>query len=129
MSWKKVYDKLSTQNFIILLILGSASFFFMNSRFTLGIILGGILSIANFHLFQETISRIFSSEAVLRNKKKIVMIKFYFRLAILSIIIYIVITIGFVDLVGLAIGLSIILLSIIGFGILAVWRTSADSIK
>jgi len=29
----------------------------------------------------------------------------------------------------LAIGLSITLLSIIGFGILAVWRTSADSTK
>jgi len=129
MSWKKVYDELSTQNFIILLILGSASFFFMNSRFTLGIILGGILSIANFHLFQGTIARIFSSEPVSRNKKKIVMIKFYFRLAILSIIIYIVITIGFVDLLGLAIGLSITLLSIIGFGILAFWRTSADSTK
>ncbi|HOP48870.1 MAG TPA: ATP synthase subunit I [Desulfobacteraceae bacterium] len=129
MIWKKVYDELSTQNFIILLILGSASFFFMNSRFTLGIILGGILSIANFHLFQGTIARIFSSEPVSRNKKKIVMIKFYFRLAILSIIIYIVITIGFVDLLGLAIGLSITLLSIIGFGILAFWRTSADSTK
>ncbi|MBN2419286.1 MAG: ATP synthase subunit I [Deltaproteobacteria bacterium] len=124
MNWKEVYDKLSTQNFIILSMLGSVSFFVMDSRFTLGIILGGIISIGNFYILQETIARLFSTEPDLRNKKKI-MIKFYFRLVILSIIIYIVITIGFVDLVGFAIGLSIILLSIFGLGIGAVRRISS----
>jgi len=124
MNWKEVYDKLSTQNFIILSMLGSVSFFFMDSRFTLGIILGGIISIGNFYMLQESIARIFSTEPDFRNKKKI-MIKFYFRLVILSIIIYIVITIGFVDLVGFAIGLSIILLSIFGLGIGAARRISS----
>lgn len=129
MNWEGLYKEISTQNWIILLILGLAGFFFMSSRVTLGIILGGMLSMANFHVFQHTIGRIFSSEPVLSNKKKIVMIKCYFRLAIMGIIIYMVITTDLVDLVGLVLGLSIIVISITGFGIRAAWRMHSGRIE
>jgi hypothetical protein len=51
--------------------------------------------------------------------------KYYFRLAIMGIIIYILITSGWIDPIGLAVGLSTVLISILGIGIRAVLKTSS----
>lgn len=125
MDWEKALGKLSTQNWIILMILGLASFFFMSSGFTLGVILGGLLIIANFSLLQHTVRRAFSPESAVKAKKPIMILKYYFRLAIMGIIIYILITRELVNPIGLTIGLSIIVISIIYLGIRAAWKTSS----
>ena len=125
MGWEKLVKQLRVQNWIILMILGSASFFIMNSTFTLGIILGGLIIIANFNILQHTIRLAFSPDGVMKNNKLAIMAKYYFRLAILGIIIFILITNGWVNPIGLAIGLSIVVFSIINIGIRAVWKTSS----
>jgi len=125
MDWEKLVKQLRAQNWIILMILGSASFFLMSSTFTLGIILGGLIIIANFNILQHTIRCAFSPDGVMKNNKLAIMAKYYFRLAILGIIIYMLITRGWVNPIGLAIGLSIVVFSIINIGIRAVWKTSS----
>lgn len=125
MDWKKLVKQLRIQNWIILIILGSASFFLMSSTFTLGIIFGGLIIIANFNILQHTIRCSFSPDGVMKNNKLAIVAKYYFRLAILGIIIYILITNGWVNPIGLAIGLSIVVISIINIGIRAVWKTSS----
>ncbi|MBW1797531.1 MAG: ATP synthase subunit I [Deltaproteobacteria bacterium] len=125
MDWEKLVKQLRAQNWIILMILGSASFFLMSSTFTLGIILGGLIIIANFNILQHTIRRAFSPDGVMKNNKLAIVAKYYFRLAILGIIIYILITNDWVNPIGLAIGLSIVVFSIINIGIRAVWKTSS----
>ena len=125
MDWEKALGELATQNWIILMILGLASFFFMSSGFTLGVILGGLLIIANFSLLQHTVRRVFSPESAMKAKKSVMILKYYFRLAIMGIIIYILITRELVNPVGLTIGLSIIVISIIYLGIRAAWKTSS----
>ena len=125
MDWEKVVKQLRAQNWIILMILGSTSFFLMSSTFTLGIILGGLIIIANFNVLQHTIRCAFPPDGVMKNNKLAIMAKYYFRLAILGIIIYMLITNGWVNPIGLAIGLSIVVFSIINLGIRAVWKTSS----
>jgi len=125
MDWEKLVKQLRIQNWIILMILGSVSFFLMNSTFTLGILLGGLIIIANFNILQHTIRRAFSTDGVMKNNKLAIVAKYYFRLAILGIIIYILITNDWVNPIGLAIGLSIVVFSIINIGIRAVWKTSS----
>ena len=125
MDWEKALGKLATQNWIILMILGLASFFFMSSGFTLGVILGGLLIIANFSLLQHTVRHAFSSESAMKTKKPVMILKYYFRLAIMGIIIYILITRELVNPIGLTVGLSIIVISIIYLGIRAAWKTSS----
>ncbi len=125
MDWEKLVKQLRAQNWIILMILGIASFFLMSSTFTLGIILGGLIIIANFNVLQHTIRSSFSPDGVMKNNKLAIVAKYYFRLAILAVIIYILITNGWVNPIGLAIGLSIVVFSIVSIGIRAVWKTSS----
>ncbi len=122
MNWEKVSKEIRIQSWIILLVLGVASFFLASSTFTLGIILGGLIIIANFNVLQHTIRSAFSSDGVMKKKKKSIIAKYYLRLAFLGIIIYILIANGWVDPVGLTIGLSIVVISIFNFGIRSVFK-------
>lgn len=117
MNWEKVYGDLRRLNWFILLTLGIMSCFLMRHSFTTGIILGGLIVIANFHVFQHTFSSMFSPEGVVKKTKMSVIVKYYFRLLVLGIIIYILITRGVVDPIGLIIGLSTVVISIVSFGI------------
>ncbi|MCF8129155.1 MAG: ATP synthase subunit I [Deltaproteobacteria bacterium] len=121
----KHLQDIKTFNWVILLILGAASGLFMTVQFTLGVILGGLIIIANFSLLHKTMRNAFSDQGAMKGKKMALIAKFYFRLAIMGLIIYILITNGWVNPLGLAVGLSIVVLSILNFGIRAAFRTSS----
>ena len=61
----------------------------------------------------------------MKTNKMAIIAKYYFRLAIMGIIIYILVTNGWADPIGLVIGLSIVVISIIHMGIRAAWKTSS----
>ena len=122
---EKLLKQIKTTNWIILLILGSLSSVFMSATFTLGVILGGFIIIANFSVLQHTIRSAFSDQGVMRGKKISIIAKFYFRLAFMGLIIYILITTGWVNPLGLTVGLSIVIFSILNFGIRTAWKTSS----
>jgi len=124
MEWTKVYNNLSKRNWIVLLILACLSSFLTSPSLTLGINLGGFIIIANFQVMQYTIRRVFPSDGAMKEATKIsIMGRYYFRLLILGAIIYILVTEGLVDPVGLAIGLSTVVISITSFGINRAWKT------
>jgi hypothetical protein len=123
MDWETVYKDIRVRNWIILLILSSISYFTMRSGLTLGIILGGFLIIANFRLFQHTIRRAFNPNGVMSAGKASVIAKSFFRLLALGLIVYILITRGLIEPVGLAVGLSTVVISIVSFGISSVCKT------
>lgn len=125
MDWERLSKALRIQNWITLLILGGASFLFMSHTFTLGVILGGFIIISNFNLLQRTIRKAFSPQGVMQTNKIALIAKYYFRLAIMGIILYILITKGWVHPVGLVVGLSIVVISIIHIGIRAAWKISS----
>lgn len=122
---EKLLKQIKTTNWIFLLILGSLSSVFMSATFTLGVILGGLIIIANFSVLQHTIRSAFSDQGVMRGKKISIIAKFYFRLAFMGLIIYILITTGWVNPLGLTVGLSVVIFSILSFGIRTVWKTSS----
>jgi hypothetical protein len=125
MDWEYIFKNLKTLNWVILLLLASLSFFLMNEPFTTGIILGGFIIIANFRLLQHTIRQGFSSDGVLRVRKASIIAKYYLRLFAMAIIIYFLIPRHWVHPVGLIIGLSIVVISIISLGIHMSWKTSS----
>lgn len=122
---KNAISNIKTFNWVILLILSALSGIFMHEAFTLGVILGGLIIIGNFSLLQNTLSKAFSNQGIVRTRKMALIIKFYFRLAIMGLIIYILITNGWVNPLGLAVGLSIVVLSILQLGIRAALGTSS----
>ena len=115
--WDKIYQELSRRNWLILLLLSTASYFFLSSSFTLGVISGGFITIVNFRFLQSTISKAFRSEELVRTKKAVLIMKAFFRLSFLGGIIYLLITRDLVNPIGLTVGLSIIVFSIVSFGI------------
>ena len=125
MEWDRVFKTLSTLNWVILLLLGVASYWLMSETFSMGIILGGLIIIANFHLFQSTIRQSFSSSGVLRGKKAAIVAKYYVRLVVVGILIYFLITRQWVHPVGLVIGLSLVVISIVGLGVHMIWKQSS----
>ena len=121
---EKLQD-IRTFNWVILLILSALSGVFMEAQFTLGVVLGGLIIIANFSILQRSVRMAFSDQGAMKGKKIALIVKFYFRLAIMGLILYILITGGWVNPLGLAVGLSIVVLSILNFGIRAAFRTSS----
>jgi len=115
--WDRTYDVIKRRNWIILLVLAAVSGLFMNPALTLGVILGGLISITNLSFLQHTVRQSFSSERKTGTKKAFLIIKSFFRLIILGGSIYLLITRGLVDPIGLAVGLSTVVFSIVSFGI------------
>jgi hypothetical protein len=117
MNWEKVYRDLKKRNWIILLVLSTISALLMNHTVTLGVILGGLIIIVNFNILQHTIRGAFPSEKVVKNRKSVLIIKGHFRLLALGAVIYFILKLGMVDPIGLTVGLSTVVFSIVSFGV------------
>ncbi len=123
MDWKTLYKDLRALNWSILLILSTVSYFLMSHPFTMGITLGGLIIIANFNVLQHTIRRAFSSDRLKTTHKISVLVKYYLRLLALGVILFFLITKGWADPIGLAVGLSTVVISIVSFGINRAMKT------
>ena len=117
MDWDQVYKELTKRNWITLLILSSVSYFFFSSALTFGVIAGGFTVIINLHFFQNTIREAFSTGNEVPIRKSLLLIKGFLRLTALGIVLYFFVVYLWVDPIGLAIGLSTVVISILSFGI------------
>jgi small-conductance mechanosensitive channel len=123
MDWEHVYRNLKYLNWLILLLLASASCFVMSPAFTAGIIIGGLMVIVNFHALQHTIRQGFSPDDTRKTGKVSVIAKYYLRLAVLGIVIYLSLSQKWVDPLGLTVGLSIVVIGIVSLGIQMIRKT------
>ncbi|MBW2095684.1 MAG: ATP synthase subunit I [Deltaproteobacteria bacterium] len=128
MDWTKTFRILKTLNWTILLILSSVSYVFMGNTFTAGVILGGFLIIANFNILQHTITKAFGADGVFGANKGAVVGKYYLRLAALGLLIYLLIRQRWVNPVGLAVGLSVVVFSIVTLGVHMVFSKSSGEV-
>jgi hypothetical protein len=117
MDWEKVYKELRKINWIVLLALVLISCLFGRLSFTAGVVLGGLIILANFHVFQLTLRKAFPDGSAMKATKQSVIIKYYLRLLGLGVIMYFLIRNGWADPVGLAIGLSTVGIGIFSFGV------------
>ena len=117
MEWQTIYEEIRIKNWIVLLILSSAGYFLLSPYQALGIIIGGLLIIANFNFFQSAVRKAFSPDGLLKAGKGSIMIRYCIRLLVLGAILMILIGKGWADPIGLAIGLSTVVISISAMGI------------
>jgi chromate transport protein ChrA len=103
--------RLELTNWIILGILTLISFFFMPYKFALGMLLGGFISVVNFHWLVRDLRKAFKSLSEKSNSA--VMFKYYIRFAVTAIALYFIITGDIVDIIGLLIGLSTVVIAIV----------------
>ncbi len=112
--------RLEIMNWIILAVLITASLWLRSPRFSLGILLGGLISIANFHGLYRNLLSVFRKH--LERARSALMIRYYLRLAITAVVLYWIISHSLVDVIGLVIGLSVVVLNIVFATVLALSR-------
>lgn len=117
MEWENFFRLLKTLNWSILLSMAVLSSLMGDPRFTFGILCGGLLITGNFHLLQHAVRKGFGNTGILRAKKGTLLVNYYLRLLGLGVVIFALIGLSWVDPVGLTIGLSTVVLAIIGAGI------------
>jgi hypothetical protein len=103
--------KIEIANWIVLAILFITSWIFTPFDFYLGVLLGGFISILNFYWMERGLRGIFTNTA--GNVKGGVLIKYYIRLILTAIVLYFLIANGTVNVIGLLIGLSVVVINII----------------
>ena len=123
MEWDSIYEDLKTKNWIVILILSSISFFTLSPSNTLGIIVGGLVSTANFVFLQHTLKKAFGADFRRRAQKITIFLNYYFRLLALGIIIFIILKYQLVATVGLIIGLSTVVIAITLTGVCIALKT------
>jgi len=104
-------------NWILLAILVVGSLLLHSSRFSLGILCGGLISIVNFHWLYHNLLNVFTKH--LNRARKALLLRYYIRLIVLAFVLYWIISGNLVDVIGLVIGLSIVVLNIILTTVLA----------
>ena len=104
-------QKLEKLNWAILALLVLLSLIFMKPPFTLGVLLGGLISIMNFIWLKRDLRVVFGS--LTGRAKAAVMFRYYIRFFVSAVIIFFIITRTVADVLGLLVGLSIVVINII----------------
>ncbi|MCU0583691.1 MAG: ATP synthase subunit I [Syntrophales bacterium] len=108
--------KIEFRNIVILGLMLLVSLLLMPWRFTLGILLGGIVSIVNLYWLGRDLRVIFSNLS--GKAKSAMMIRYYIRMAVTAVVLFFVITELPVDIIGLLVGLSLVVINIVFTAIL-----------
>jgi len=103
--------RLEIANWIILAILFILSFIFAPTKFYLGVLLGGFISILNFYGMELGLRNLFKNPA--GNVQRPTMIKYYIRLALTAVVLFLLISADTVNIIGLILGLSVVVINII----------------
>ena len=103
--------KLEILNWITLGFFIAISLLFWSTDFTLGILLGGLISIASFTWRQRDLKAVFRN--LTGRAQGAIMFRYYIRFFASAVIIYLIITKTTADVVGLLIGLSIGVINIV----------------
>jgi hypothetical protein len=98
-------------NWVLFFIAGLTGLFFMPPDFAMGIICGGLIVTINFHLLYRTLKKAFKPPHLA--SPRVVLGKYYMRFVASGIIIFLLISGHIVHPLGLFIGLSVVVVSIV----------------
>lgn len=122
----KIIDFITVANWFILFACGLVSVAAATQEFALGVILGGLIIAVNFHLLKNSLKKMFDPKIVLSRGRFVVfnsMVKYYLRFTVSAVIIYLLLSKQIVNPVGLLIGLSVVVASILAATLLELTRS------
>jgi hypothetical protein len=114
---ENIVTVLNAGSWILLALMTCAGLFLVSGKFALGVLTGGVLVIANFHWLQSIMKRALLLPA--ERASGFARIRYILRLAIIAIIIWTMIVRVGIDLKGLFVGLSVL---VINFFALTIYR-------
>jgi hypothetical protein len=103
--------RIELANWIILAILFIPAVIFASPKFALGVLLGGFISIVNFYWMDRSLRNAFAVNT--GNIKGKLVGKYFLRLTVTGVVLYFLIAYNTVNIIGLLIGLSLVIINII----------------
>ncbi len=103
--------RIEISNWIVLTVIFLPSLIFAPWKFALGVLVGGFISIVNFHWLGRNLIAVFKNLS--GNVRGMVMVKYYIRFIITGVVLYFLISGGTVNVIGLLLGLSVVVINII----------------
>ncbi|MEJ2095839.1 MAG: ATP synthase subunit I [Deltaproteobacteria bacterium] len=97
-------------NWALLLLSSTIGLVFLPLSFAKGIIFGGLIVTVNFHLLYRTLKKSLSPPHL--SSHNVILAKYYFRFFVSGLILFVLIKGGYVNPLGLFIGLSVVVASI-----------------
>ncbi len=97
-------------NWVLFFIAGLIGLFVFPPKFTLGIVLGGLIVTVNFHMMARTLRKSLMQPNLSAHSS--VLVKYYIRFILSGFIIFMLISLHIVEPLGLVLGLSIVVASI-----------------
>jgi len=97
-------------NWILLCIASIVGFLITTPNFARGIIFGGLIVTINFHMLSRTLKKAFSTQHSASHN--VILGKYYVRFIVSGFIIFLLISNHYVNPIGLFIGLSVVVASI-----------------
>jgi hypothetical protein len=107
---KRILKFVVITNWVLFTAVTTGGFALLPKLFALGILAGGLIVTVNFHLLWRTLKKAFQPDRLVSHH--VVIAKYYMRFFISAIILMILISQHWVDPLGLFVGLSIVVTSI-----------------
>jgi ATP synthase I chain len=108
---QRIVTFVSRANWVLLAGATAAGAVFAPLDFALGILCGGVIVTVNFHLLARTLQRALTPPHLASHNA--VLAKYYLRFTVSGFVIFLLIAGGVVNPLGLVIGLSVVVMSII----------------
>jgi hypothetical protein len=106
---QRIIRFITCTNWVLLVLAGIAGFTLASPAFAKGIIFGGLIVTINFHLLARTLNR--SLKPPHLASPNVILAKYYIRFVASGVIIFFLITRKVVNPVGLVVGLSVVVAS------------------
>jgi hypothetical protein len=97
-------------NWVLLVLASALGLIFLPLNFAKGILFGGLIVTVNFHLLYRTLKKALTPPHL--SSHNIILAKYYFRFFVSGLILFFLIKSGYVNPLGLFIGLSVVVASI-----------------
>lgn len=107
-------------------VLSLTAFILVNWQSALSVVVGGVIALINFKLLENTIRRALippTGHTVMRQ----VLVKYYLRFAATALVLFILVRQGWVEPLGLLVGLSVVVLTIFGWGAVQAHKISKEA--
>jgi diacylglycerol kinase len=111
--------RLKIANWLVLAVLVTAGFIWRGKEFALGILLGGLVAVVNFHLLHQALKGMLeraqtgSPEEAKGRAKAYFAVRQLLRFFALLAVIFLLVSRGWVNIFGLVVGLSTVVLTLI----------------
>ncbi|MFZ5585254.1 MAG: ATP synthase subunit I [Thermodesulfobacteriota bacterium] len=114
-------------NLAVFAVLLVAALFLAPMKSVVSLVVGGLIALINFRLLELTVRRAMlpgGRDGVLRR----VLVKYYLRFFATALVLLVLMRQGLVEPLGLLVGLSVVMLSILGWGVAQARKLSKEAV-